>query len=65
MFKSLHRKCLHEDVCHHILCGAVTNFDYLPANLFANEVVSNVDVFRASMVLIILCDSNGGLVVAI
>ena len=39
MFESLHRKCLCEDVCYHILCGAVMNFNYLPPNWFPNEVV--------------------------
>ena len=54
-----------EDVRSHFFCGAVFHVDMPVVNHLANEVKSNIDMFRVSVVIVICSESERGLVVTV
>ena len=51
--ESFHRQCLHENVSNHLIGKAVVDFDCAMGNHLMNEVVADVYVFGACVVLIV------------
>jgi len=58
-------KCLGQDVCSHVVSWTVYKIDNFPHNALANEMVSNVDVLRAYVIVVINCKRERGLIVAV
>ena len=56
---------LGKDISGHIVRRAVRDVDGAAGNDLANEMISNVDVFSACMVVIVGCQLEHGLVVAV
>ena len=54
-----------EDVCGHILRGAIQDVDHPVHDGLSNEVESYVDVLGVSMIVVVCCEMDGGLVVAV
>ena len=65
VLKGLDRQSLRKDVQDHILGRTIVNFNYLSPDRFLDEMVSDVNVLRSSMILIILGDGNSWLVVTV
>ena len=61
----LSRQGFGENVGSHVIRGAVRDVDGATGNDLANEMISNVDVFSACMVVIVGCQLEHGLVVAV
>ena len=59
------RQGLGKDIGSHVVCGAVCDVDGTTGNDLANEMVSDVDVFSAGMIVVIGCQLERGLVVAV
>ena len=55
----------HEDVCGHILHGAIDDVDCPVHDGLLNEVKSYVDVLGASMIVVIRCEMYSGLIVTV
>jgi len=58
-------ECFGKQVSGVVFGRAVGDFDILRFDTFANEVVTNVDVFGSGVELIVVSESNGGLVVGL
>ena len=59
------RERLREDVCSHSLHGAVFDIDLPVRYGLSNEVKTYVDVFRASVIIIISREMECGLIIAV
>ena len=59
------RQGLGKDIGGHIVRGAVHDVDGAAGNDLANEMVSDVDVFSAGMIVVVGCQLERGLVVAV
>jgi hypothetical protein len=59
------REHFSEDVCSHIVCRAILDFDVLVGNGLLNEMISYVDVFGPRMIVVVGCEVKGGLIVAV
>ena len=56
---------LGKDIGGHIVCGAVRDVDGAAGNDLVNEMVSDVDVLSAGMIVVVGCQLERGLVVAV
>ena len=56
---------LGKDVSSHIVHGAVRDVDGTAGNDLANEMISDVNVFSVGMIVIVGCQLECGLVVAV
>ncbi|SRR6266702_937807 len=59
------REQLHEDVCSHVIGGAVLDVDSLVSDSLANEVESYVNVLGPCVIVIFCGEVEGCLVVAV
>jgi len=59
------RKCLGQDVCSHVVGWTVYEIDNFPRDALANEMVSNVDVLCACVIVVINRKRERGLIVAV
>ena len=57
-------KGLGQDIGGHVVCRAVNKVDYLPRNALVDEMVANVDVLSARMVVVVDSKRECCLVVA-
>ena len=55
---------LHKEICCHVFCGAVDKRDNTFTDDLPDEVVSNVNVFGTSVVVVIVSKLDGSLVIA-
>ena len=58
-------QCFGKHVSSHVLSWAVLEAEIAIPNDIANKMVTDIDVFRVSMELVIFHEGNGGLVIAI
>ena len=54
---------LGEGVHNHVVSWAINKVHGSTLDDPANEMVSHIDVLRAQMVLVVMCEGDGGLVV--
>ena len=60
----LHRqKSLGKHVCDHIISRAIDELNRAIFNDIVNEMKVDADVFGVSMILMIICECDGGLIV--
>ena len=59
------RQGLGKDIGSHVVCGAVCDVDGAAGNNLVNEMISDVNVFSVGMIVIIGCQLEHGLVVAV
>ena len=59
------RQGLGKDIGGHIVCGAVRDVNGTAGNDLVNEMVSDVDVFSAGMIVVVSCQLEHSLVVAV
>ncbi|GKE25199.1 hypothetical protein Tco_1436711, partial [Tanacetum coccineum] len=64
-FESLSRQFLSEDVCQLILYPHEIQLNHSILDLFSNEMMSDVDVFRPRVLDVVVAESYGTLVVTI
>ncbi|GKB16573.1 hypothetical protein Tco_0850496 [Tanacetum coccineum] len=64
-FESLSEQCLSEDIGQLILCLYEIHLNHSILYLFANEMMSDVDVFRPGVLDIVAAEGYGTLVVTI
>lgn len=57
------RESFGEKICDVVFGRAVSDDDVTGDDAFADEVMTNVDVFGTRMELVVVCESYGGLVV--
>ena len=58
-------KRLSQNVCDHVLCGDVVDGDRAGGDLLSNEVVADVDVLTASVMLGILREGDAALTIGV
>src|SRR6267142_519885 len=55
----------HEDVCHHFFGWAIFHSDLFLSNCLSNEMIPYVNVLSTSVVIVVFCKVEHGLVVTV